>query len=399
MGLFFMAFFLLSFEDNETTKFLIKNAPALVINNADTARSILATLIGSIVSLTVFSFSMVMILLNQASSNFSPRLLPGLISNKKNQIVLGFYIGTIVFNIIILISILPDGDSYTLNGLSVLVGIVLGIICLALFVFFIHTISTAIQIKDILEKIFINTKERLLELNNQERQKGDFHEVGNKDWFVIQNDKSDYFQGVNMKGLLTSVDSLDINLKITAYKGQYVLPNMEIMRTDRKLDEKQVNSLKDLLVYSESSSVRNNYLLGFKQITEVGVKAMSPGINDPGTAVMTIDYLTELFALRMKLDEVEYYQTEEKAKNIELKSVDFQELIYQCLAAYRQYCKHDIILMEKIVLMLKYLLKQPMKKEHYKEVIKQQMAIVREDVELSVENPHDKQKILNLMDS
>ena len=52
--------------------------------------------------------------------------------------------------------------------------------------------------------------------------------------------------------------------------------------------------------FSRSEIVSHNYILGFKQLTEIAIKAMSPGINDPGTAITCIDYLSELFALRLK---------------------------------------------------------------------------------------------------
>jgi len=146
---FLLSLVMLSLETSEITNFLIDRANFLVISDADTARSILGTLIGGILSLMVFSFSMVMILLNQASSNFSPRLLPGLISDKSNQLVLGIYLGTIIYNIIVLISIVSDSDKYTINGLSILIGIVLGVVCLVMFVYFIHSISIGIQINNI----------------------------------------------------------------------------------------------------------------------------------------------------------------------------------------------------------------------------------------------------------
>lgn len=93
VGLFF-AFFMYYLESWGVSKYLVENAPLLVINNVDTARDLLTTFIGGLISIMVFSFSLVMILLNQASSNFSPRLLPGLISNRRHQVILGIYNAT-----------------------------------------------------------------------------------------------------------------------------------------------------------------------------------------------------------------------------------------------------------------------------------------------------------------
>ena len=102
LGFLLLALGSLQFENLEIVSAIKKKIPYIFIEDYETARSILSTIIGGIISLTVFSFSMVMVVLNQASSNFSPRLLPSLISNKRHQIILGFYIGTLLYCIIIL---------------------------------------------------------------------------------------------------------------------------------------------------------------------------------------------------------------------------------------------------------------------------------------------------------
>ena len=89
LGGAFFAYIMMYAETQGISNYLIDFLPELVINNTETARVILTTFIAGLISIMVFSFSMVMILLNQASSNFSPRLLPGLISNRKHQIILG----------------------------------------------------------------------------------------------------------------------------------------------------------------------------------------------------------------------------------------------------------------------------------------------------------------------
>lgn len=397
IGITLIAALLLSFEDNETTKFLIEKTPYLVINNADTARSILSTLIGGIISLTVFSFSMVMILLNQASSNFSPRLLPGLISDKRNQVVLGVYIGTIIYNIIILISILPTGDEYTLNGFSVLVGIVLGVICLCMFVFFIHSISTNIQIGQVLDKIFERGRQRILYLIEQERKEAPPLDTDKGDWYTINNENAGYYQGVNLEGLLTLIEKLKVNIVIEPFKGKYLLPDMALMKIDRKLKKEEIKVLTEYLIISSNNNYTENYLVNIKQISEVGIKAMSPGINDPGTAVITLDYLTELLSLRLQLDEIEVYQSDSKEYRVELKTVDFDSLLFQVLAAYRQYCKHDIILVEKMIMMLRYLQTCNNDNDYYKSIIESELENIKEDFSVSIENKFDREKLEHLL--
>src|SRR5690606_5174706 len=77
----------------------------LLVADKETAKAVLTTLVASLISLTVFSFSMVMVVLNTASANLSPRVLPGLVSKKAHQIVLGFYLGSIIYCLILIINV------------------------------------------------------------------------------------------------------------------------------------------------------------------------------------------------------------------------------------------------------------------------------------------------------
>ncbi|MBT8232821.1 MAG: DUF2254 domain-containing protein [Saprospiraceae bacterium] len=392
LGFMLLVGFMLSIEDNSSTKWLIENAPYLVINNADTARSILSTMIGGLISLMVFSFSMVMMLLNQASSNFSPRLLPGLISDKRNQFVLGIYLGTIVYNIIVLMTVLPDGNEYTLNGFSILVGMILGMSCLIAFIYFIHTVSSGIQINNILKSIFSTTKKRLLHVLEQEKQTTQ-SDVSNDGWQTIKSTDAGYYQGVNLEGLLDICQEKEINLKVFPSNGDYLLPNVNLFAISKKLDEDEIKVFSSYFIFADSREISENYTIGIKQITEVGIKAMSPGINDPGTAVITIDYLTELLALRMKLGEIEIYQKDNENFTVQLCPKSFDDLIYELLAAYRQYCKHDMVLMDKLVSMLNYLLKQPATDDSYHETLRNQVKIICEDIENYVSNSSDRKRL------
>lgn len=76
-----------------------------LVNNAENARLILGTLVGGIVSLMVFSFSMVMVVLNSASSTLSPRVIPSLISSRNHQFILGIYLGTIIDSLLLILTI------------------------------------------------------------------------------------------------------------------------------------------------------------------------------------------------------------------------------------------------------------------------------------------------------
>lgn len=377
---FTFSFFMILLEENGISKYLLDVLPQLVVEDGDTALTVLSVCIGGLISMMVFSFSMVMLLLSQASSNFSPRLLPGLISDKRHQIILGIYLATIIYCIFTMFSIEPSGEKYTLPGFSVLLGIVFTIICLCSFIYFIHNMSESIQISNILDDIYEEARLRLKDILLKEKK---FSTNSNFDitenWHPYKSKHSGYFQNVATKNILSFCKECDTKIFIKIPKGLYVLENVVFFLSERKLTEAQLSTFNSSISFSRSELVSENYSLAFKQITEIAVKAMSPGINDPGTAVNAIDYLTELFALRMQKKEIEIYVDADKIPYFRLESIKFRELIYNVMASLRTYCKHDPIIVQKLLWMLNYLLEQPHESKEYKKAIKAEIKNLRKD--------------------
>ena len=383
------AIFMLFFEKNGAFDFLHKHLSFLFIDNVETARVILATLIGGIFSLTVFSFSMVMVLLNQASTNFSPRLLPGLISDKRNQIVLGVYIGSLVYNILILIAVLPTINNLTGIGLSVFIGIVMGIFCLGFFVFFIHTISTSIQINTILKETFDKAKRNLEKSILEDTGEWIYDLPSTSDWNQTLTTESGYLQNIDLTELLSFLNQQKTNLILAPCKGLYVLNSMPLFYTNKSFEEDTINKVMSVFIIEKSLDIHTNFLLGIRYITEVGVKAMSPAVNDPGTAISTLDYLAELFLLRLKIKDYKKIVTEDKNHYLIIPEVPFEILLHDTLAAYRTYGKHDFNLMHKLQSFLLFLNKEVSVISPYKKCIENQLSVLAEEYESSIKNTRD----------
>tara|TARA_R100000935_G_scaffold21876_4_gene40553 strand:- start:111696 stop:112991 length:1296 start_codon:yes stop_codon:yes gene_type:complete len=396
---FNLAFVMAWLEESEVSKMLLERAPQLMLEDGDTVLTIMSACIGGIISMMVFSFSMVMLLLSQASSNFSPRLLPGLISDKKNQFILGIYLATIIYLIFILFSIEPDDKKYTLPGLSILLGIVATLVCLAAFIYFIHNMSQSIQITNILDTIFYKSKARLQLVTNEEEEKGpdelnSFPPTDN--WYEYTINTSGYFQNISLKNIMKFCKANETRIYITIPKGLFVLQHTPFIKSEKELTKEQLEDIYDNINFARGEFVEDNYILAFKQITEIAVKAMSPGVNDPGTAINAIDYLTELFALRMRKNDNGVMTADNKAW-LRIAIVPFEELLYTSMASLRTYCKHDPVLVEKLVWMLNYLYNQKIyKNETYKGTIAKEMKTLLKDAKSSMANKQDWKKVKKL---
>lgn len=364
-------------EEYGISKYLMDVFPILVVENGDTALSVLSVCVGGLISMMVFSFSMVMLLLSQASSNYSPRLLPGLISDKRHQIILGIYLATILYIIFTMFSIQPTGEKYTLPGFSVLLGILLTVLCLCSFIYFIHNISKSIQISNILDTIYDDAKKRLEHVIDQEAEHKTFETFAEtEEWYSYKSDRGGYFQNISTQNILSFCKENDTKLYITIPKGLFILKNDIFLKSKKELNEGQLKSFYSNINFSRSELVSDNYSLAFKQLTEIAVKAMSPGINDPGTAVNALDYLTELFALRMKKEDLEIYADDETAY-FKVKIIPFKILLYNVMASLRTYSKKDPIVVQKLLWMLNYLSKQPAFNEDYKEAIQKEIKLLK----------------------
>ena len=385
-GLLF-AFLMMYLEGRGISNYLVKNAPLLVVNNGDTALTILSVCITGLISMMVFSFSMVMLLLNQASTNYSPRLLPGLISDEKHQIILGIFLSSIIYCIFILFSIQPTGDQYQIPGFSVLLGILFTVSCFYAFIYFIHNISQSIQITHILDEIFLSAESTLKKLLEKEEEE-EIHFPESENWHEYLTEKSGYFQDFSTEAVLNFCKKKETLIEVIPVKGMFVLEGIPLLRSKKELKEEEVSSLLSFFHFSREELVSNNYVLAFKQITEVIDKAMSPGINDPGTALNAIDYLTELFRLRMMKKDQSFLSNEDKVY-VKVTTVSFEDLLYNVLASIRTYCKQDIIVVRKLGTMFFYLQSQKVAKEAYHDCLKEEAQRLIEDAENMMDNRKD----------
>lgn len=399
-----LVFFLLSgllfyLEANGLTAWLDNRIPSfLLIKSWDVAQSILTVLVGALISLMVFSFSMVMVLLNNAASNFSPRILPNLIADKFHQIVLGTYLGTITYCLLMTVNMTPNQPDIPLPSVSVLLGIVFGLLCLFLFVFFIHSVSESVQVGKILESLNSDTLEKM--------KKGTIHLLCDKPipndfekWETYPADHSGYLKSINIESISKICTSENLKIKVLVPESKFVMEGADLFACNKNLDEGLKNKILENFILSISELAKDDHVIGFKQITEIAVKAMSPGINDPGTALSAINYLSILFMKKMKLPEagavlLKNKEGKEKPTQLWLSVVKFEELLDFVLAPLRQYSKHDIIVMTKLLDMLKFLKSRSFCNPKNKKTIDREIEILRVDAQQHLSNPADYNKIL-----
>ena len=278
----------------------------LLVADIDTARTLLSVLAGGLISLTVFSFSMVMVVLNNASATLSPRVLPGLITIKTHQYVLGFYLGSIVFVLLTLVNIRVAGGDAKPPSMAVAVALLLGVCSLMLFVFFIHSISRSIQVDNVLNRLFSQTRKKLsliIDAQESEHSVPDFH-----DWVRLKSPTAGYFKGVEVSKLNDLLSENNLQAVVLVEPGRFCVPGLPYIAISRdvKDDESLCERICQCSEFYIEEFIDDHYSYGIRQIAEIAVKALSPGINDPGTAVKALDMMSILLIERLPIGDYHY---------------------------------------------------------------------------------------------
>lgn len=323
----------------------------IAVRNTETARTLLGVLAGGLISLMVFSFSMVMIVLNQTASNYSPRVLPGLVSRSQHQVVLGVYLGTIAFTLAVLSNVDSDAFELLVPRFSIIVNLLLVVGCLFAFVYFIHDISNAIQIGNIIMRLYAKTRFSLIrELQSEHYLKEPLPKAEQS--HVVNAWQSGYFFTVAEKSFMKGAQRHALQVKLLKRQGHYMLKGEAFLEINQPASEDIIQLLKETFIFRHQEIIKNNYVYGFKQLSEVGVKALSPGINDPGTAIQVINYLTDLFQLFIRLEGRRVLRREDGEPGLIYTVVPFKETFYLCFTSLRTYAAQDVSVQAKLIYLI-----------------------------------------------
>ena len=361
------------FEDYKYSKWLGENLKFVLVTGTDNARMVLTTIIGGIISLTVFSFSMVMVVLNRTSAALSPRLLPQLVAQKFHQVVLGIYMGTIIYSLILVISIGPDKN---LPALGILISMLLAILSLALFIYFIHSISSSIQVNNIMRGILQRTMHQLDEIIEQHKSSKALIPPVPENGMRLYAKETGYYFYAQPDTILNYLKKENLHCRIDIYQGQFLLKDSELgsyWSSTRGGNPGKL--LEDFFYSSKYPNDREEYYHNFIKISEIAVKALSPGINDPGTAQIALRFLTVLYETVTTFPEYLAYETKDSKASLSLKLPALEDLLTESITPIRQCAGNSTEIFATLFTLFESLLKvapihlSPLIKNHIKALI------------------------------
>jgi len=272
------------------------------------ARTILSVIASSMITVASLIFSITMLSLQLASSQFGPRVLENFMRDRSNQIVLGTFVATFLYCLVVLRSVRGAGDSSFVPHLTVAFAVLLAAVGVAVLIYFIHHIATSIRIETLLEQLAADGCGAVDRLFPERLGHGPLQSADEMDALrlpkdfddgseQVNADRSGYVQNVGMDALMRIATEHDLVLRIETPPGRFVTEGecmLTVYSRDRVSDE-IADSLRGVLVIGRNRTINQDLEFSIRRIVELAQRSLSPGINDPTTALYCIDRLGEVF--------------------------------------------------------------------------------------------------------
>ena len=271
---------------------------ALFPSRADpqVAQIILATIAASIMTVVSIVFAILLMTLTLASMQFSPRILLSFIRDRVTQWTLGIFLGTFAY----CMAALPAARTLPHPFAPVAAAtcaMLLAVTCVAWLIFFIHHISQAISVNHIVDRIARET-ERVIDDIMPDRRRHAYDPAGvpfddSKREAPVSSTTSGYIRYVDTERLLGLAKKFKVRIRLLRRVGHFVPEGIPLFNASpgERLDKERVAELRSAFDIGPTRTLQQDVEFGVIQIVDIALKAISPAVNDPSTAITCIDQL------------------------------------------------------------------------------------------------------------
>jgi len=263
------------------------------------AQAILTSIATSIMTVVSIVFAILLMTLTLASTQFSPRILISFVRDRTTQWTLGVFLGTFSF----CIAALPAARSLPHPFVPVAttsVAMVLALVCVGWLIFFIHHISQAISVNHIVDRIAQEIEFVIDEFMPYPRTKFPLPEASGindaADDVPVLNRQSGYIRYLDVGRLLHLARAYGIRVRVERRVGQFVpagAPLLRVSRAERVTAERSAHFLA-LFDLGPTRTMQQDVEFGVIQLVDIALRAISPAVNDPSTAITCIDQLSRV---------------------------------------------------------------------------------------------------------
>ncbi len=281
-------------DQRDTNWFLYGGGP-------DSARAVVGTIATSMLSFTGLVFSVTMLVLQLASNQLSPRVMRTFLRDRANQVVLGVFVGTFLYALLVLRRITSQTDLEPfVPALSVWLAVVLVMLSIGLFIYYLHHMAQAIRPVSVMVSVAKETRsaiERLYPAGIWESTEIPIQGITADSGITVPSHRSGVISGVDEEHIVAIARDTDAIVELRAMVGDFVREGSTLFVVHGQWDGSGNSGLQSSVALGSERVMRQDAAFGFRQLVDIANRALSPGINDPTTAVQSLDRIHELLGL------------------------------------------------------------------------------------------------------
>lgn len=266
------------------------------------SRGMLSAIAGSMITVAGVVFSITIVALSLASSQYTSRVLRNFMRDRTNQLVLGVFVGIFAYCLVVLRTIRGGDEGAFVPGVAVLFAVVLAFIGIGVLIFFIHHIGTSIQASHIIAAVARETLAAVDALfpGAAGAPADEDDEIAPKPEpdarHRVPSLRTGYVQRVRLDALLELARARETTVRVERQVGEFVMEGAALasLPAAAAADRDAVRQINAAYTIDRQRTVDQDPACGIRQLVDVALKGLSPGVNDVTTAMMCVDYLTAI---------------------------------------------------------------------------------------------------------
>lgn len=275
----------------------------------ENARLIVSTIAGSMITVTSLVFSLTLIALTLASQQLGPRLLSVFMRDRVTQVVLGLFVATFLYSLLILAALANVDDRWSTPVFSILIALLLAVVSVGFLISFIHHLAKSMQADTIIARMGTDLARQVVHLfppkvdhSERGRNQAVASERRSADAIEIRARSSGYVQTVDLESLLERASDRDLEVVLSVRPGDYVCEGESLasVSPEVRISDEVGEDLASAIVMGPTRTPVQDLEFAMSAIVEIALRALSPGINDPYTAVTCIDKLGDTLSRVMQ---------------------------------------------------------------------------------------------------
>ncbi|MFC4404637.1 DUF2254 domain-containing protein [Gracilibacillus xinjiangensis] len=330
--------------------------PPILLTEKAIAIELYSSLVTAILTMTTISFSVIMVVLTTYSTQFSPRTLQDFMRSQTTSHVLGVYCFGFVFALLNLIIV--GKENLFIGPIAMTL---IAIIELAFFVYFIHHSARWIQVNNLITwiekdgiKIIENNKKRSNFHVVEEMKEVQLNNYMEQEAYFLNGKKSGYVQDIEWNNLVKWAKKNDAVLKMKIQVGDFVQENLSLLKLYSKNKMDNLDELREYILIGNERTDLQDIEFTIQKLVEIALRAISPAINDPHTAINAMYRIGSILVEIAKIDNRGKYIIDDKNELRVIKTIKtFPNYLFKSFYQIRHYGKNDLSIIYSIMEVLR----------------------------------------------